>query len=130
AHIGFGVLLVGVLVSSANKKVISINQSGMMLNPDFDEQANMEHVYLEKGKPVRMGEYEIEYASDSTEWVNNYYQVHYKKINTKTNEVEYEFDLYPNAQINPKMGLVANPDTRHYFSHDVFTYVSSVPKEK
>ncbi len=129
-HIGFGVLLMGVLVSSANKEVISVNQSGMMLNPEFDEKANMEHVYLEKGKPLRMGDYEIEYLSDSTEWVNNYYQVHYKKIDSKTNQVLYEFDLYPNAQINPKMGLVANPDTKHYISHDVFTYISSVPKEK
>jgi cytochrome c-type biogenesis protein CcmF len=128
AHIGFGVLLIGVLVSSANKQVISINQSGMQLNPEFDAQANMEHVYLEKRKALRMGDYEIEYRADSTEWVNNFYQVHYKKINPKTNEVEYEFDLYPNAQINPKMGLVANPDTKHYLSHDVFTYVSSVPK--
>lgn len=130
AHIGFGLLLIGVLVSSANKKVISINQSGMQLNPEFDNKANMEHVYLEKGKALRMGDYEIEYKRDTSEWVNNYYQVHYKKINTQTNTVEYEFDLYPNAQINPKMGLVANPDTKHYISHDVFTYVSSVPKEK
>jgi cytochrome c-type biogenesis protein CcmF len=130
AHIGFGILLMGVLVSSANKKVISINQTGMQLNPEFDAQANMEHVYLEKGKALRMGDYEIEYRKDTAEWVNNYYQVHYKKINPKNNEVEYEFDLYPNAQINPKMGLVANPDTKHYISHDVFTFVSSVPKEK
>lgn len=130
AHIGFGLLLVGVLVSSANKQVISINQSGMQLNPEFDAQANMEHVYLEKGKALRMGDYEIEYKADSMEWVNNYYQVHYKKIKPNSNEVDYEFDLYPNAQINPKMGLVANPDTKHYISHDVFTYVSSVPKEK
>jgi cytochrome c-type biogenesis protein CcmF len=130
AHIGFGILLIGVLVSSANKQVISINQSGMQLNPEFDAKDNMEHVYLEKGKALRMGDYEIEYRNDSSEWVNNYYQVHYKKINPKTNEVEYEFDLYPNAQINPKMGLVANPDTKHYISHDVFTFVSSVPKEK
>lgn len=130
AHIGFGVLLVGVLVSSANKQVISINQTGQQLNPEFDAQANMEHVYLEKGKALRMGDYEIEYKRDTMEWVNNYYQVHYKKIDPKTNLVEYEFDLYPNAQINPKMGLVANPDTKHYLSHDVFTYVSSVPKEK
>jgi cytochrome c-type biogenesis protein CcmF len=130
AHIGFGILLVGVLVSSVNKRVISLNQSGMQLNPEFDAQANMEHVFLERGKPLRMDEYEIEYKSDTVEWVNHYYQVRYKKINSKTNEVAYEFDLYPNAQINPKMGLVANPDTKHYFSHDVFTYVSSVPKEK
>ena len=130
AHIGFGIVLVGVLVSSANKQVISINQSGMQLNPEFDAQANMEHVYLEKGKALRMGDYEIEYKADSTKWVNNYFQVHYKKIKPNSNEVDYEFDLYPNAQINPKMGLVANPDTKHYISHDVFTYVSSVPKEK
>lgn len=129
AHIGFGILLIGVLVSSVNKQVISINQSGAQLNPEFDAQANMEHVYLEKGKALRMGDYEIEYKADSTHWVNNYYQVHYKKINAQ-NGVDYEFNLYPNAQINPKMGLVANPDTKHYISHDVFTYVSSVPKEK
>ena len=42
----------------------------------------------------------------------------------------YEFDLYPNGQLNPKMGLVASPDTKHFFTHDVFTYVSSVPNEK
>ena len=130
AHIGFAILLMGVLVSSANKKVISVNQSGMMLNPEFDSKANAEHVYLERGKALRMGDYEIEYIGDSTQWVNNYYQVHYKKIDPKTNQVEYEFDLYPNGQINPKMGLVANPDTKHYFSHDVFTYISSVPKDK
>lgn len=130
AHIGFGILLIGVLVSSANKEVISINQSGIQLNPEFDARANLEHVYLEKGKPLRMGDYEIEYQRDTTEWVNNYYQVHYKKINPENNTVAYEFNLYPNAQINPKMGLVANPDTKHYISHDVFTYVSSVPKEK
>lgn len=130
AHIGFAILLIGVLVSSANKKVISINQTGAQLNPEFDAQANMEHVYLEKGKALRMADYEIEYRKDSMHWVNNYYQVHYKKINPENNTVDYEFDLYPNAQINPKMGLVANPDTKHYLSHDVFTYVSSVPKEK
>ncbi len=130
AHIGFGILLIGVLVSSANKKVISINQTGFQLNPEFDATANREHVLLERGKTLRMNDYEITYQNDTQIWVNRYYQVHYKKINPQTNEVEYEFDLYPNAQVNPKMGLVANPDTRHYISHDVFTYVSSIPKER
>ncbi|MFN4971575.1 MAG: cytochrome c biogenesis protein CcsA [Bacteroidota bacterium] len=130
AHIGFGILLLGVLVSSANKEVISINNTQMQLNPEFDEAANREHVLLERGKPMLMGEYEIEYRKDTQIWVNTYYQVHYKRIEPSTNKVLYEFDLYPNAQVNPKMGLVANPDTKHYISHDVFTYVSSIPKEK
>lgn len=129
AHIGFGLLLIGVLVSSANKKVISINESGQALNPDFSTQENVENIYLERGKPHRMGDYQITYVKDSVHWVNTYYQVNYKKLDAQGN-TEYEFNLYPNGQINPKMGLVANPDTRHYISHDVFTYVSSVPSKK
>lgn len=122
AHIGFGVLLMGVLVSSVNKQTISA------LDPNFraDEKDN---VYLEKGKPVQMGEYLVTYVSDSQQWVNNYYKVNYKKLNA-AGQVESEFNLYPNGQINPKMGLVANPDTKHYLSHDVFTFVSSVPNKK
>ena len=130
AHIGFGVLLIGVLVSSANKEVISINQSGVALNPEFDVKSNTENVYLEGGKPLKMGDYIITYVSDSQQWVNTYYKVNYKKTNEKTGAVDYEFNLYPNAQINPKFGLVANPDTKHYISHDIFTYVSSVPAKK
>lgn len=129
AHIGFGILLMGVLVSSANKKVISINETGEALNPEFNNKENVENIFLERGKPNKMSDYIITYLKDSQHWVNNYYQVNYKKL-TAQGEVDYEFNLYPNGQINPKMGLVANPDTKHYFSHDVFTYVSSVPGKK
>lgn len=129
AHIGFGILLMGVLVSSANKKVISINETGEALNPEFNNKENVENIFLERGKPNKMSDYIITYVKDSQEWVNNYYQVNYKKLNSQ-GEVDYEFNLYPNGQINPKMGLVANPDTKHYLSHDVFTYVSSVPGKK
>jgi cytochrome c-type biogenesis protein CcmF len=129
AHIGFGILLMGVLVSSANKKVIPINETGEALNPEFNNKENVENIFLERGKPNKMSDYIITYVKDSQEWVNNYYQVNYKKLNSQ-GEVDYEFNLYPNGQINPKMGLVANPDTKHYLSHDVFTYVSSVPGKK
>ncbi len=53
--------------------------------------------------------------------------------NALTGKVKERFTLLPNAQINPKMGLIANPDTRHYFSKDLYTHVTSVPdktKEK
>jgi cytochrome c-type biogenesis protein CcmF len=129
AHIGFGVLLIGVLVSSANKKVISINETGEAINPEFNNKENVENIYLERGKPNNMGDYIITYVKDSQFWVNTYYQVNYKKLDANGN-VDYEFNLYPNGQINPKFGLVANPDTKHYWGHDVFTYVSSVPSQK
>ncbi len=129
AHIGFGILLMGVLVSSANKKVISINESGEALNPEFNNKENVENIFLKRGEPNKMGDYIITYQKDSLYWVNTYYQVNYKKLNA-AGEVDYEFNLHPNGQINPKFGLVANPDTKHYLSHDVFTYVSSVPNGK
>lgn len=129
AHIGFGVLLIGVLVSSANKEVISLNESGEALNPDFNNKENVENIFLERGKANKMGDYIITYVKDSLFWVNTYYQVNYKKLD-KNGELDYEFNLFPNGQINPKFGLVANPDTKHYLSHDVFTYVSSVPNGK
>ncbi len=130
AHIGFGILLMGVLVSSANKKVISINETKQALNNEFNTKENVENVFLERAKTIKMSDYLVTYQNDSQNWVNTYYKVNYKKINSKNGEVEYEFNLYPNGQINPKFGLVANPDTKHYISHDVFTYVSSVPQKK
>jgi cytochrome c-type biogenesis protein CcmF len=130
AHIGFGVLLMGVLVSSANKKVISINESRQALSNEFNTKENVENVFLERAKTIKMSDYMVTYVNDSQNWVNTYYKVNYKKLNANNGEVEYEFNLYPNGQINPKFGLVANPDTKHYISHDVFTYVSSVPQKK
>jgi cytochrome c-type biogenesis protein CcmF len=129
AHVGFGLLLIGVLVSSANKEVISINDSGKPINPEASSKENVENIYLERNTPHKMGDYIITYVKDSQHWVNTYYQVNYQKLDADGN-VDYTFNLYPNGQINPKMGLVANPDTKHYFSHDVFTYVSSVPSNK
>jgi len=35
--------------------------------------------------------------------------------------------LLPNAQINPNMGLIANPDTRHYLTKDIYTHITSIP---
>ena len=50
-------------------------------------------------------------------------------MDTTTNEVKEKFILHPNAQINPKMGLISSPDTRHYWDHDVYTHVTTVPEK-
>lgn len=52
---------------------------------------------------------------------NTYYEVEYREPNGKI------FSLYPRAQVNEKMGLLASPDTRHQINQDVYTYVNSVP---
>ncbi|BDD05976.1 cytochrome c biogenesis protein CcsA [Aureibacter tunicatorum] len=51
---------------------------------------------------------------------NTYYQVEYE------GEDGEQFKLYPRAQINPSMGLLASPDIKTYATKDIYTHVSSV----
>ncbi|MDX5422708.1 MAG: cytochrome c biogenesis protein CcsA [Hymenobacteraceae bacterium] len=53
---------------------------------------------------------------------NTYYKVDYKE-----REGEGSFTLYPRAQVNPNMGLLASPDIQHFLDKDLYTHVSSVP---
>jgi cytochrome c-type biogenesis protein CcmF len=53
---------------------------------------------------------------------NTYYQVQYKE-----REGDDEFILYPRAQVNPNMGLLASPDIKHFVDKDLYSHVSSVP---
>ena len=125
-HIGFGLLLLGALISQHNQKVISINKSGIDFGESFDEKNKMENILLRRDQPVKMGDYDVTYIGDSVAPPNNYYKVAYKKLDKEGNVIE-SFVLYPNAQINPNMGLISNPDTRHYLTKDIYTHVTSVP---
>jgi len=125
AHIGFALMMLGVLISSANKEVVSINQSGVSYGEAFDAKANFENVLLWKNEGLEMNNYRVTYIGDSVAPPNHYYKVFYEKLNAE-GETEYDFMLYPNAQINPKMGLIANPDTKHFLLHDLYTHVTQV----
>ncbi|MBO6517530.1 MAG: cytochrome c biogenesis protein CcsA, partial [Bacteroidia bacterium] len=122
AHIGFGLMMVGVLVSSVKKQVISQNMR-YSYGENFDEKENRENILLVKDKPYQMDQYSVTYKGDTTEGPNTYYEVHY--LDTSNGE---EFSLYPNAQFSPEQGLMPNPDTRHYLTRDIYTHVSMVPK--
>lgn len=126
AHVGFGLLLVGVLVSSANKKAISINNAGVNFGDDVSAKDQREHLLLYKNSPQRMGRYEVTYLGDSAAGVDIFFKLHFVGLDKQGRHTKEEFYLHPNAQLNPKMGTVSNPDTRHYLTHDVFTYVSSM----
>ncbi|MEI9911071.1 MAG: hypothetical protein WDO71_16185 [Bacteroidota bacterium] len=85
-----------------------------------------ENLTLVKGLPMKMGKFDVTYVSDSAhpkkqQW---YYRIHFKS--RTDNE---EFTLLPNAFVNYKgnEGMMANPDSRHYFTHDIFTYISALP---
>jgi cytochrome c-type biogenesis protein CcmF len=52
---------------------------------------------------------------------NTFYEVEYRAPDGKV------FSLYPRAQVNERMGLLASPDIRHQPGKDLYTFVSSVP---
>jgi cytochrome c-type biogenesis protein CcmF len=126
-HFGFGLMLVGILISSYNKHVISRNTLGIDFGKEFDDQAKRENMLLYKNISSQLGPYTVTYVGDSVNGPNTYYKVHYLRYDSVKNEVAEEFYLHPNAQVNPKMGLISNPDTRHYLTYDIYTHVTSVP---
>ncbi len=128
-HFGFGVFLIGVLISQGKKEVISLNQSGVDFGATFKDNEKVENILLLRDSTTRMGGYHVSYKGMKKDGVDNFYMVDYSRKNDK-DEVTEKFTLLPNAQINPKMGLVANPDTKHYLTKDVFTHVSSVPNNE
>jgi cytochrome c-type biogenesis protein CcmF len=67
AHIGIGLVLLGILFSSGYSKVVSLNQSGMVYHKQFSEEMNRENILLWYNKPVNMGVYEVVYKGRAME---------------------------------------------------------------
>jgi len=129
AHIGFALLLIGALVAAATNKVVSTNSSGSIPIAGFEEREKPgENLFMYINEPITMGDYTITYIGDSTVGANTYYKVNYQKKDARTGKITEQFQLTPNAQQNPKMGLIGNPSTKHYVSKDIYTIVTSAPK--
>lgn len=125
AHLGFGLIVVGILLSSGKKEVLSLNTSGINVNFGKESKEKTgENLTLVKGVPMTMGKYQVTYMGDSAHPKK---QQTYFKIDFKSKDEN--FTLWPNAFVNYKgnEGLMANPSSRHYWNHDVFTYVSALP---
>ncbi len=134
AHAGFGLMMIGVVVSSVNKKVLSVNKTGVgyfsetSADGTEDQNAksnNRENILLAKGRPVFFDDNKIKatYVNSKTVAPNTYFEVQYQVLD-KNGLIKDSFKLYPNIQNNPKMGVVVNPDTRHYLTKDIFTHIT------
>ena len=127
AHLGFGLLLVGILISSSKKEVLSWNTSGIFvpLGENSKERPG-ENLTLVRGVPTTMGNYNVTYERDS---VHPKKPLWYYELLFKSKSGNEQFVLKPNAFVNYKgnQGLMANPDAKHYWDHDIFTYITSLP---
>ena len=127
AHVGFGLTLLGILISASKKEVLSWNTSGIMVNFGEQSQENpAENLTLVKGIATDMGKYMVTYQGDSTHPSDpkQYFKIHFQYKNK-----DEGFTLYPDAFVNFKgnEGIMANPDSKHYIHKDVFTYITSLP---
>lgn len=123
AHIGFALLMIGALISTSNKIVLSKNTAQRKvsgLGADFDEKKSL---VLTQGDTLEMGPYLVTYTGKRREGINVYFDVDYLRLN-KDNKPEYDFTLVPHVQDNPRMGRSPEPATKHYLNRDVYTHVT------
>jgi cytochrome c-type biogenesis protein CcmF len=134
AHLGFGLMIAGMIISAGNKKVISEEKYKAFALPvgidPLTKQQDIaaENINLIRQVPTRMADYEVTYLNDSSghEEGRNFYHLLFERKNIVTKEVSESFVLSPDVYLMKNNNMSSNPDTKRYLTHDVFTYISYV----
>ena len=124
AHVGFGLILLGILISSAKKDVLSKNTTGIAVFKKDKNEDPAENITLFQGQPTDMGRYMVTYVQDS---FNTEERKRYFDIDFKSKDGTEEFHLFPDLIKGNKgmEGYSANPSSRHYWYKDIFVYISA-----
>lgn len=125
-HIGFAIMLIGILISQGRQEVLSVNQFGIDYGQGFSDQEIAENVLLYQNEPSMMGKYRVTYLGDSTTAQNIYFNVRYEELDKK-GKVKRSFVLHPNILMNSKMGNNPVPSTRKTITSDLYTHITSAP---
>lgn len=129
SHIGFGLLIVGILASGLNKEYISSNPYVMDgLIEGADDNAHQRNIILFKNMPMQMDKYRVEYVGDTVDGFTRTYTVDVDRLNEQGQIVE-EFELRPNILYNKDFSKIValNPSTQRYWNKDIFTHITSLP---
>ncbi len=122
SHTGLAVMVLGVLVSSAKKEVISRNTAGVDFGDNFSVQSKLENVLIYRDSTALVGPYQVRFSGTRWEAPQTYYRVDF--ADTAGRE---SFTLYPSAQISKNMGLVASPDIQKWWDHDLYVHITAIP---
>lgn len=115
-HVGFGVFLLGVLITFSNTKTLSNEGVPGM-------QGGGDNMMLFKGEVKPLGNYYVSYAGSKSERDDVFHQVDFLEMG-KDSALYQKFSLFPSVKYNSMMGNVHNPDTRNMLRGDVFMYVT------
>lgn len=118
AHAGFGLMMLGTVVSQSNQKIITKNKTYIAENIPASE-----NILLEKGDTISMSPYHVVWTDTWQENYRRYYKVDFLK-QVHEGDLAHAFTVVPHIQINDRMGLVAEPGTKHYLHKDIYTFLS------
>ena len=122
AHIGFGLILLGALISNSNQEVISRNLAGDLSSID-KSLSSSNNILLTKGDTLAMGPYFVTYNGRRKNGIYIYFDVEY--LTRETNgKFKTAFTLSPLVQLNDRMGNVPEPSTEHFVTRDIYTHVT------
>lgn len=67
AHIGVGMMLIGIMFSAGYSKIVSLNNTGMLISKEFSEDFNRDNLLLFVNEPRTMWGFDIEYLGERLE---------------------------------------------------------------
>jgi cytochrome c-type biogenesis protein CcmF len=125
AHLGFAIMLLGMLIASGNKKTISDNTvTGLNIPFGKDSKENpLENLTMLRDVPTRMLDYSVTYSGDSAGAENG--RIFHKLKFVKKDSSE-QFELTPDVYVGKNELKSSNPGTKRYLTKDIYTYISSI----
>lgn len=131
SHAGFTLMMLGMIISSSNKEVISSSMvNGITMPSSVDPMTKQqddprENLTLLRNIPTRMGAYEVTYNGDSLghEKGRKFYHMQFVRKDAAGNARE-AFVLQPDVYQMKDNNMSSNPDTKSYLNKDVFTYLT------
>lgn len=87
AHIGVGLMLIGIMASAGYSNVVSLNNTGMFISRELSDEFNRDNLLLFLHEPRSMAGYEIEYMGER-------YEPRYKSGYIKKTDVWHTSDPY------------------------------------
>ncbi|MDD2526586.1 MAG: cytochrome c biogenesis protein CcsA [Lentimicrobiaceae bacterium] len=110
-HLGFGLFLLGVLLTFANVETLS------------REGPSGENTMLIENEPKAVGDYFVNYSGQRIERDEVFHQIDFLE---KADDGEFykKFTLEPTIKYNSMMGNVHNPDTRNMLRGDVYMFIT------
>lgn len=130
AHFGFGIMLIGIMASGPNQRIVSKNQF-LMAGLTNDEELQRTTLLLFKDTPQVMENYRMTFAGDTIDNFTRTYFVNYEELDINGQVVD-SFQLRPTILYDRDFSKIAitNPSTKNYWYKDIFTVIMSLPEEE